>query len=78
MFFLVGNKVDLDAKGLRQIDRSEAKAWGKENDVERCYETNAHDQKHILDLFNVIKTDLIADFKTKNEPRVVSLVNEIK
>ena len=43
MFFLVGNKVDLDAKGLRQIEKSEAKAWGKENNVERCYETNAHD-----------------------------------
>ena len=32
-FFLVGNKVDLDAKGFRQVDRKTAKDWGKQNNV---------------------------------------------
>ena len=31
--FLIGNKSDLDAKGMRQVERSEAREWGRANGV---------------------------------------------
>ena len=53
-----------------------ARSWGRDNEVARFYETNAHDSKHILDLFEVIKTELIDEFKKRDRPK--NLSNEIQ
>ena len=58
-FILVGNKVDLDAHGMRQVSTGSGKAYKQENDLDYFCETNAHAQDHIMGLFTEMKNILM-------------------
>ena len=58
IFFLVGNKVDLDGKGMRAVSKKDAEEIKDDLEIEHFMETNAHDQTHILDLFTRVKNEL--------------------
>merc|ERR1740139_198580 len=58
LFYLVGNKVDLDAAGERAVFRDELVEIKKKMKFEHCCETNAFDSGHINNLFENIRRRL--------------------
>ena len=59
LYFLVGNKVDLEREGRRAVEDEDGKDFKKEEKLTYFCETNANDQQHIENLFNVVKDQLL-------------------
>ena len=65
MFFLVGNKVDLDTKGMRFVEIDDGEDLKEELGLIGFKETCANDQQHINALFEGVKEMLVRDIKQK-------------
>ena len=60
---MVGNKVDLDAEGLRAVERKDALEKKDDYDIFDFTETNARDKTHVDGLFDKIRDKLVTDIK---------------
>ena len=59
LFFLVGNKVDLDAAGERLVDKVMGRELKDDLGLTHFVETNANAADHVQNLFNRVRDELI-------------------